>query len=158
MTKEELIASAHGLTPPAVLWMREFSEKREEIAAEVNRVMVARPDLEKLVGPDGKRMSEENNRNFSLFMESLMTHFQAEVLADTVLWVFRAYRAHGFQTIYWPANLNTWMETLKIQLSSEAFKAITPFYVWLITHIPAFVQLTDPAGRDEGTLACGPGH
>jgi hypothetical protein len=156
MTKEELIASARGLTPPDVPWMREFSEKREEIAAEVNRIMAARPDLGKLVGPDGKRMSEDNNRNFSLFMESLMTHFQAEVLADTVLWVFRAYRAHGFRTIYWPANLNTWMETLKTHLSPEAFKAIAPFYVWLITHIPAFVQLTDAAGMDEGTLACEP--
>jgi hypothetical protein len=60
--------------------------------------------------------------------------------------VFRAYRAHGFTIIYWPANLNTWMETLKKELSPEAFKAIAPFYAWLITHIPALVQLTDGAG------------
>lgn len=158
MKKEELIASALNLTPPDAPRVREFTEKREEMAAEVNRIMTARTDLEKLVGPDGKRMSEDNNRNFPLFMESLMTHFQAEVLVDTVLWVFRAYRAHGFQTIYWPANLDTWMETLKAHLSPEAFKAIAPFYVWLITHIPAFVQLTDAAGGDEGALERAPGH
>jgi hypothetical protein len=37
------------------------------------------------VGPDGKRMTEDNNRNFSLFMESLMMHYQTEVFVDTVL-------------------------------------------------------------------------
>jgi len=145
MTKQELIAAASRLTPPADRWVKEFSEKREAMAADVNRVMSARPDLERLVGPEGSAMSRDNNRNFSLFMESLMGHFQAEVLVDTVLWVFRAYRAHGFQTVYWPANLNAWMETLKQALSPEAFREISPFYAWLITHIPVFVALTDAA-------------
>jgi hypothetical protein len=159
MTKEELIATANGLTPPDAPWVREFSEKREELAAGVNRAMAARPDLEKLVGPDGKRMTEDNNRNFSLFMESLMMHYKAEVLVDTVLWVFRAYRAHGFTIIYWPANLNTWMETLKKELSPEAFTKIAPFYVWLITHIPAFVQLTDgDVGGSKGIMGSGLEH
>ena len=85
MTKEALIAAASRLTPPADRWAREFSQKREAMAAEVNRVISVRPDLEKLVGPDGKSMSADNNRNFSLFMESLMDHFQADVLVDTVL-------------------------------------------------------------------------
>jgi hypothetical protein len=143
MTKEELIIAASHLTPPVDRWLQEFSEKREAMAAEVNRDISARPDLEKLVGPDGKLMSADNNRNFSLFMESLMGHFQAEVLVDTALWVFRAYRAHGFQTVYWPANLNAWMKTLKQTISPEAFGEISPFYVWLITHIPDFVNLTD---------------
>lgn len=143
MTKEELIAAASRLTPPADRWVGEFSEKREAMAAEVNRVISARPDLEKLVGADGKSMSEDNNRNFSLFMESLIGHFQPEVLVDTALWVFRAYRAHGFQTVYWPANLNAWMQTLKQTVSPEAFREISPFYAWLITHVPDFVNLTD---------------
>ena len=145
MKKEALIATASGLTPPEDRLLGEFSEKREAMAAEVNRIMSARPDIEKLVGVDGKAMSQDNNRNFSLFMESLMGHFQADVLVNTVLWVFRAYRSHGFQTVYWPANLNAWMTTLKTALSPEAFHAISPFYVWLITHIPVFVTLTDAA-------------
>ncbi len=34
------------------------------MAAEVNRVVSARPDLEKLVGPDGKTMSADNNHKY----------------------------------------------------------------------------------------------
>ncbi|MBN1196678.1 MAG: hypothetical protein JXA62_04655 [Candidatus Aminicenantes bacterium] len=138
-----MIVEASSLLPPADRWVKEFSEKREAMAAEVNRILSTRPDLKKLVGADGQAMSEDNNRNFSLFMESLMGHFQAEVLVDTVLWVFRAYRAHDFQTVYWPANLNAWMETLKQSVSPEAFREISPFYAWLIIHIPDFVNITD---------------
>ena len=148
MTREELVASAARLSPPADRWVQEFSQKREALAAAVNRVMTERPDLEKLVGPDGKQMSLDNNRNFSLFMESLLTRFQAEVLVDTVLWVFRTYRAHGFQTIYWPANLSAWRAALEHALSTGAQKEVLPFYDWLITHIPVFVSLTDAAADD----------
>lgn len=109
--------------------------------------MAQRSDLEKLVGPDGRSMSEDNNRNFPLFMESLFQAFEPEVLVDTVLWVFRTYRAHGFRPIYWPANLDTWVETLRQELPADAFAALFPFYRWLITHIPAFTALTDEAGH-----------
>ncbi|MFP4087228.1 MAG: hypothetical protein ACLFUL_10605 [Desulfobacteraceae bacterium] len=149
MTREELIESARLLKQPGGSAVQAFSEKREEMAAQVNQAMALRPDLEKLVGADGKRMSEDNNRNFALFMESLLTHFQAEVIVDTALWVFRAYRAHGFDTLYWPANLNAWITCLKEKISREAFEDISPFYVWLITHIPVFVKLTDGVAGGE---------
>lgn len=145
MTKDDLIASARGLVPPARAILDEFCAKREEMAAKVNQEMGRRPDLEKLVGPEGSLMSQDNNRNFSRFMEALMGDFKPEVLVDTALWVFRAYRAHGFQTIYWPANLSTWAETLKAHLSPEAFAAVEPFYEWLIVNVPALVSLTDEA-------------
>lgn len=146
VSRDALIASAARLTPPSAGALAEFTAHREALAARVNRAMAQRPDLEKLVGADGRRMSEDNNRNFALFMESLMGHFQPEVLADTALWVFRAYRAHGFRSIYWPANLNTWRESLEAVLSREAFEEIEPFYAWLITHIPVFTALTEDAG------------
>ena len=77
MTRDELVQSAQVLTQPAPQIVQEFSKKREEMAARVNQFMASRPDLEKLVGPDGREMSEDNNGNFSLFMESLMGHFCA---------------------------------------------------------------------------------
>lgn len=149
MTRDDLIASAARLTPPPAAVLAEFSEKRAHLAAQVNLAMNRRQDLEKLVGADGREMSQDNNRNFSLFMESLFQAFRPEVLTDTALWVFRAYRAHGFQPIYWPANLDTWVETLRRELSGPGFAAVLPFYRWLITHIPAFTTLTDPPPAEE---------
>ena len=149
MTREQLIESAAALRPPRMEALKEFSAKRERIASIVNQTMGGRPDLERLVGKDGRQMSEDNNRNFSLFMESLMAAYNPEVLADTALWVFRAYRSHGFNTIYWPANLSTWVQTLKAELSGENFEEIFPFYAWLISHVPVFAKLTDHVVKDR---------
>lgn len=143
MTKDNLIASARHLVQPTAAVTAEFSQKREALAAMVNTAMNARDDLEKLVGQDGRRMSEDNNRNFPLFMESLFQEYRPEILVDTALWVFRSYRSHGFAPIYWPANLDTWVETLRRELTPQSFAAIVDFYSWLIINIPVFTKLTD---------------
>lgn len=154
MTKDKLMASAKLLTPPPAAAVAEFSEKREALSAMVNRAMNEREDLLKLVGADGVRMSEDNNRNFPLFMESLFLEYHPEVLVDTALWVFRSYRSHGFAPIYWPANLDTWVEILRRELSPQSFTAIFDFYRWLIINIPIFTALTDAeigsAGQSDG--------
>lgn len=122
---------------------QEFSQKRDELAALGNQAMAERPDLDKLVGRENRPMAEDNNRNFARFMESMLLEFDPEVLVETVLWVFRSYRAHGFQPVYWAANLNTWVGHLKQELSKETYDAIYPYFNWLIVNIPVFVKLTD---------------
>jgi hypothetical protein len=153
ITREELLATARELKQPSPEVADEFGAKRERLAAEGNRRMGARRDLERLVGSGNQAMAEDNNRNFARFMESLFRHYQPEVLVETVLWVFRAYRSHGFQTTYWPANLDTWVELLRGELSGGAFEAVYPFYDWLIVHIPWFVKLTDEQLADQADQA-----
>ena len=157
MNKDKLMASAKLLQQPPAAVVAEFSKKREALSAMVNRAMNERNDLLKLVGADGVRMSEDNNRNFPLFMESLFLEYHPEILVDTVLWVFRSYRSHGFAPIYWPANLDTWVEVLRRELSPKAFAAIFDFYRWLIVNIPIFTTLTDAevgsAGKSDGEYA-----
>lgn len=141
--KESLIKSAAELTQPGPEAAEEFSRKRDQLAALCTQVFENRADIQKLVGRDNIPMARDNNRNFSRFMESLFGDFQPEVLVETALWVFRAYRSHGFQTTYWPANLNIWVDALKQELSPDAYAAVYPFYNWLIVNIPIFVKLTD---------------
>ncbi|MFW5880852.1 MAG: hypothetical protein ACOC2N_07070 [Spirochaetota bacterium] len=68
-----------------------------------------------------------------------------EVLVNTVLWVFRAYRAHGFNLTYWPAQLDTWVVLLEKHLSPSSFAAIYPVYHFMLIHQPDFVGLSDEA-------------
>ncbi len=152
--KDRLLASASALRPPRQSAVEAFSRKRDQLAAMANRQMAQRPDLEKMIGEDNRQMAEDNNRNFARFMEALFTDFTPGVLVETVIWVFLAYRSHGFQTTYWPANLNVWTDLLEKELPEEAFNDIYPFYNWLIINIPAFVKLTDEgvSGPDETTF------
>jgi hypothetical protein len=141
--KDALLTTAQKLDPPAETAIREFEAKWEQVAAAGTRMLMARPDLEKLVGKGNEQMAEDNNRNFPRFMLSLFSDYQPAVFVETVLWVFRAYRSHGFYTTYWAANLNIWVDLLQKELSADAWTQIYPFYNWLIVNIPVFTAVTD---------------
>ncbi len=143
MTRETLLESAARLRQPDPGAAGEFNGKRDILAERLNRTMTARPDLERLIGRDNRKMMEDNSRNFMRFMDSMYQGYSPEVFVETVLWVFRAYRAHGFQTTYWPANLDTCVEILREELSPDAFQSVYPFYDWLIVNVPVFVKLTE---------------
>jgi hypothetical protein len=66
-----------------------------------------------------------------------------EVFVETILWVFRAYRSHGFTTNYWAAQLNQWILIIQKELQPEILREIKPYYEWMQVHIPIFVQLSD---------------
>jgi hypothetical protein len=139
MTKTNLLKSAEMLKQPS----HEFEEKRELLAAEMNLLMLSRNDLTLLVGEGNSSMMEDNHRNHARFMTSVFLDYQPQILVETVLWVFRAYRSHGFKLTYWPAQLDQWVELLKTHLTKETFKEIYPFYNWMIINQPAFVFESD---------------
>jgi len=141
--REKLLNTASGLSQPPEPAAREFALKHEQLSEMGNQTMANRADLDKLVGKGNQKMAEDNNRNFARFMVSLFSDFNPNVLVETVLWVFRAYRSHGFQTTYWAANLNIWADMIRQELSGESYEAIHPYYNWLIVNIPIFVKLTD---------------
>lgn len=141
--KKNLIKTARQLIPPSLTQSNEFAEKCDTIAAKATNTLLVRKDLDKLIGKGNKDMAADNNRNFARFMTALFTDYSPEVFVDTVLWVYTAYRSHGFQTTYWATNLNIWMDHLKTDLSKEAFSEIYPFYNWLIINIPIFSKMTD---------------
>lgn len=141
--KDVLLSSAQKLLSPSEKAHAEFSAKIDLFVAQGNAVIAARPDIDKLVGIDNHEMAENNNGNFARFMDSMFTEYDPDTFVETVLWVFRAYRSHGFQTTYWAANLDIWQKMLEKELSEEAYSSISPFYNWLIVHIPLFTKITD---------------
>lgn len=143
MSKTALIASLSTLQQPSAQVALEFEGKRELLAAEMNRLMITRTDLHLLIGDGNTAMMEDNHRNHARFMASIFLNFQPQVLVETVLWVFRAYRSHGFHIAYWPAQLDQWVELIKKELSPEAFNDIYPFYNWMIVNQPLFVLESD---------------
>jgi hypothetical protein len=145
MTIGKMSRTAELLHQPSAATAAEFAAKQEALAAELNRRMLARPDVDRLVGAGNRPMLENNSHNFFRFMTSLFRGYEPAVLIETAQWVFRAYRSHGFQTSYWPANLDTAVGILREQLSATAFAESYPFFEWLIVHIPDFVKSSDEA-------------
>lgn len=143
MNTQYLQKTATKLTPSSAAAAAEFADSRDSLAEELNRRMSVRPDLEKLIGPGNLAMMQDNSRNFCRFMGSMFHSYEPEVLVQTALWVFRAYRSHGFDTTYWAANLDTFVEIIRDRLTTATFQELYPFFQWLIVNIPTFVKITD---------------
>ena len=143
MTTEELIVEAAKLPNPTNKAAAEYASRSEAFAAELNRIMCTREDLDALIGVNNQEMMKDNHRNHARFMSSLCARYHPETLVQTVLWVFRAYRAHGFHLTYWPAQLDSWIGLLQRELSKPAFDSIYPLYHFMLIHQPDFVRLSE---------------
>lgn len=143
MNLASLLQTAQALAPPSAAAAMEFSAARDSLAAELNLQMSARPDFTRLIGPDNLTMMQDNSRNFARFIDRMFHAFESEVLVQTALRGFRAYRAHDFESSYRPANLDTFVEIARVRLSATAYAQVYPFFHWLIVNAPSFVQLTD---------------
>lgn len=121
----------------------EFSEKRDRLVELLNEKMLSRADLTDMVGAGNVDMMKDNHANHARFLESIFNAQNPEVLVDTVLWVFRAYRSRNFSSTYWAAQLNAWMELYKQELTPVCYQEIYPYYNWMQINIPTFNRLAE---------------
>jgi len=142
MDRFYLIKTAKYLNPVSERGYNEYQRMQEKLVSLMNDKMLSRPDINDLVGENNLDMMKDNHANHARFMASLFKNFDPEVLTDTVLWVFRAYRSRKFHSNYWAAQLSKWIEILKQELSEQTFFEIFPYYEWMQVNIPVFVKLS----------------
>ena len=155
MKKEDLLQSAKKLKQPSIEAIAEIVSKADAMTSTLNERLSRRDDLVHLIGEGNLDMMYDNHRNHVRFMISLFKDYSPVVFTETVLWVFRAYRSHGFKLTYWPAQLDTWVDIFKNELSQESFDQIYPFYEWMIVNNPLFALNTDEAISNDAKLAMG---
>jgi len=152
MNRNELIQSAQSLSPFNVEAIIEYEEKLQKMVAIINEKMEARSDINELIGVNNLAMMKDNHANHARFILSVMRNFNAEVLVETILWVFRAYRSRLFHTSYWAAQLNTWIEIFKTELSPETYREVLRLYSWMQVNIPSFVVCSDEKLNENKSL------
>lgn len=140
MNRKQLINSAAKLNSANSSTAKEYNNKSSEMITKINELMLARQDIDKLVGTDNLSMMKDNHANHARFMGTIIENTNPEVLVDTILWVFNAYQNHGFSSNYWAAQLNSWIMVIKETLSQESFDEVYPFYVWMQVNIPSFAE------------------
>jgi hypothetical protein len=128
MTRDELLASARALSPFRTGAADDYAACRDAMVVGVDRLLLARPDLDDLIGPDNRALMQDNHRHHAEFIEALLRRYDPEVLTDSVLWVFRTYRARGFQPSYWPVEFAAWMTVADHSLAPTTSTTLTPLY------------------------------
>ncbi|MDA3816137.1 MAG: hypothetical protein PF486_02095 [Prolixibacteraceae bacterium] len=107
--KERIIKTANELPEFPEEAYKEYEAKIPKMVSELNDMMLSRSDIEVLTGDKVNiEMMKDNHNNHAHFIASILKNFDGEVLVDTILWVFRAYRSRQFHTNYWAAQLNSW--------------------------------------------------
>jgi hypothetical protein len=143
MDKNYLLETAMQLKQVSVKTAEVYYQNTDELIARMNNKMIERPDIESLVGANNVNMMKDNHSNHVRFIASMLRNYNHDVLVDTVLWVFRAYRSHGFTTNYWAAQINMWIIVIKEILTPESFIEVYPYYEWMQVNIPLFVMASD---------------
>ena len=142
MTMQELIESANDLGPSSSA-AAEYTERLDHLLVTVNEIMQARSDLDRMIGEGNLAMMRDNHANHGKFFVSLLSNYSADVLVNSVVWVFNAYRNHGFQETYWSAQLNAWLTALNEHLSPSSSQEVSVIYDWIIAHIPHLMKVSD---------------
>lgn len=143
MDKNYLFETAGQLKQVSEKTAEEYHQNGDKLIERMNTLMLERADIEGLVGANNISMMKDNHANHVRFIGSILKNHNPDVLVDTVLWVFRAYRSHGFTTNYWAAQLNSWIVVIKEVLSSDGFIEVFPYYEWMQVNIPLFVKVSD---------------
>ena len=149
MDKKELIESAQQLNQVSDSSALNYSSNTELLVSKMNTTLSARKDILDIIGESNLDMMYDNHANHARFMTSIFNHYNPEEFVETILWVFRAYRSHGFTTNYWAAQLNLWIQIIGNILSPEALTEIKPYYEWMQVNIPVFVKLSDEKLESE---------
>lgn len=137
--RNKLVTSANKLVKVSENSINEYIDKTDLLAVKMNDIMIKRIDILELIGGvKNIRMMKDNYRNHLRVIGSIMLTPNADTLVDTFLWEFRAYMSRGFSSNYWAAQVNTWIELLKENLSEKAFKEILSIYNWISVNIPEF--------------------
>ncbi len=143
MDREKLILSASRLPHVSSDACNEYTKHIDALVAKMNLYMLQREDIVSLVGENNLSMMKDNHENHARFISSILSNPNPEVLVETILWVFRAYRSHGFTTNYWAAQLNGWIQLLKSELSPDSYVEVYAYYEWMQVNIPMFVVVSD---------------
>lgn len=144
MEKYYLIKSAEKITKVSEDSIKEYVGKIDMLAAKMNEVMLKRQDIYELIGGEKNlEMMKDNHNNHLRFVASILQTPHPETLVDTVLWVFRAYMSRGFSSTYWAAQINTWIQILKENVSEKTFSETISIYNWFSVNIPHFTIAAD---------------
>ncbi len=143
MTRSDLLQSAKKIEQVSEDTINEYSLKRDMLVTLINDKMLSRSDITDMIGANNVDMMKDNHANHARFLESVFAKYNPEVLVDTVIWVFRAYRSRNFRSTYWAAQLNTWIDIYKNNLTEKSFHEVYPYYNWMQINIPLFNSLAE---------------
>lgn len=138
----EIIAKAAMLEKIPTAAADRYESRLNVLVEEVNRLLAARQDIELLIGRNPLSLMEMNHTHHAKFMTTVFRTNSFELLARTVPWVYRVYRARGFSYDYFVIELQTWRDLVERLLPSAEARLLAAVYTWMLTNHEAMITLS----------------
>lgn len=147
-----LIQEAQALPRVSQEAAREYREKTDILVDWVNRTMGEQAQIERLIGYNPLSVMHDNHYNHARFMANVFRFNAFELLAKTVVWVYRTYRAHGFDYDYFPLELSAWQQAVTAHLDASQTRAILAIYQWLLDRHQDMVKLSQQPPQEAAVF------
>ncbi len=126
-----------------------YEAASEGMLRSVDRKLIEREDLNRLIGSNPIAFMRANHRNHSVFMANVFRYSCYGLFAQVLVWVYRAYRYHGFAGEYFPIELAAWREAVTECLPPPLAAEIDAVYAWMMDRHEELLQLAAPAALEE---------
>lgn len=111
-----------------------YEKAKDRLVDYVNKELETNPKVLDLIGGNPFSIMRNNHSNHSTFLTTVFKIGSYELLARTIPWVYRAYRARGFSYDYFPVELTAWKSGIEKCLDSVYSAQIIEIYVWMINN------------------------
>ncbi len=151
--KPELSKEIAGLPEIPSRVAQAYKDRLGEMVEKVNIDMSSRADIRMLIGDNPMSMMFDNHNNHARFMSNVFLLNEYGLLVNTVPWVYRAYRHHGFAYEYFPVHLQVWQQVLKEFLGPDTAAPLVRVYEWMQSHHQDFIESAEQPARQSSEPA-----
>lgn len=110
----------------------EYEANMTSLIDYVNNRMLARDDIDDLVGVNNIDVMKSNHINHARLIITTLKLNRTDILDVTLPWVYRVYHNMGFSYNYFPVVLEYWSEAIRTFLHAEQARGIIKLYQWII--------------------------
>ena len=125
-----------------------YEAERDTMLPLVDRKLIEREDLQRLIGNNPIALMRLNHSNHALFMANVFRYSCFGLFAQVLVWVYRAYRHHGFAGEYFPIELAAWRAAVSECLAPPVAAEIDAVYAWMLERHEELMQLATPAALE----------
>ena len=133
------LKDVHAVSPDAAV---AYEKAKDGLVEYVNKELEANPKIVDLIGGNPFSIMRNNHSNHATFLTTVFKIGSYELLARTIPWVYRAYRARGFSYDYFPAALAAWKCGIEKYLDSVYAAEIIGIYDWMIKNHENMIELS----------------
>lgn len=133
------LSAVPAVSPDAA---RAYEKAVDKLVNHVNSELEANPMIFELIGSNPFDLMRNNHSNHAVFMTTVFKIASYELLARTVPWVYRAYRARSFSYDYFPVELAAWKRAVEECLPHDYHDEINTVYDWMISQHENMILLS----------------